>query len=261
MLTPSSAPLQTKQQQQQQQQDGKFCLSGDGDVLREDRTVRGSQDPGLLHRPDHVQELGAEGERGGAVRGEEAARALLPDPLHDPAAALQLRPPSEGADELLGVVESQFQGHFLRLRSCSVQGKLRNMRESGLGLEAAAADVGEQGGETAGPPPGRGRAQRRLALLSELPGLCVPAVGAAGRTLVLQPAGPGLSVGAPQTLAAGERKAGRGRDRQAAHTSVPAQGTSARAAGPDSEGEPRPEHREERREDAQQTEQHRQQRC
>lgn len=158
-------------------------------------------------------------------------------------------------------MESQFQGDFLWFRDRSVQRELRHVRQSGVGLEAAAADIGEQGGETTGHPPGRGRAQWRLALLSQLPGLCVPAVGAAGRALVLQPASPGLSVGAPQTLAAGECQAGRGRGRQAAHTSVPAQGTSAGAAGPDSEGEQRPERREERRQDAQQTQQQRQQQC
>ena len=256
LLTPSSALLlQTTRRQQQQH--GKFCLAGDGDVLRSDRTVRGSQVAGLLHRPDHVQEFGAEGERGGAGRGQEAARSLLPDPLHDPAAALQLRPPGQGADELLRAVESQFQGNFLRHRRRSVQRELRHVLQSGAESEAAAADVGQPGGEAAGRPPGPGRAQRRLPLLSQLPGLCVPAVGAAGRTLGVQPAGTGLSVGAPQTLAAGERQAGSGRGRQTAHTSVPAQGASARAAGPDREGEPRPERGEERSQDAQQSERQR----
>lgn len=92
----------------QRQQNGKFSLFRHGGVLREDCAVRGSQNPGFLHRLDHVQELGAERERGGTFRGEKTARALLPNPLHDPATALQLRPPSQGADELFGAVESQF---------------------------------------------------------------------------------------------------------------------------------------------------------
>ena len=96
--------------------------------MREDGTVRGCQDSGLLHRPDHVQGFGAQRKRGGAHGGEEVAGTVFPNPLHDPPAALQLRPAGQGADELLGVVEGQLEGNFLRIRGRAVQRQLRDVR-------------------------------------------------------------------------------------------------------------------------------------
>ena len=78
---------------------------------REERAFRGPKDTGFLHRPDHVQELGAPGtlgppdRRNGSIGRQEAARCVLAGALHDPAASVQLRPPGQGAAQLLRVLE------------------------------------------------------------------------------------------------------------------------------------------------------------